>query len=491
MRIEYAPGIFIEPPPGHENEVLASINEEREANPLLGYFPYDHQRAYHEANTPIKALIAGNQSGKTHSSLADDLIQLLDEDFLPDHLKPYKRWDPPVSIWIGCPKFDKLFDTIIPKLRELIPKAALKGGGFDTAFSKQHKTVHFLNGSQITFKTYDQDVDAYSGASIHRMHWDEEPEGDHGLAIRQEARIRLLKHGGDECLSMTPLFGYSWVHEHVYERRHEPSITVINADMDDNPSLTEAAKKEVLAGYSEDEIKARKRGEFVHFGGTFFGMFSDREHVRDEIENEHLEGQDVVVGIDPGLRHTGIVWLAFDNDNSAIVFDEFYPGEGLVPDFAREIKARNQKWGLKKKPRYVIDPSARNRNAINADQIEAAYAREGIYCEHGQNDRGAGILEVQRRLSFGSLVVTRNCVDTIRQFPRYRRDPNTSDEWAAIKVDDDLLDAIRYGVMTRVWHQPPRPKHPKHPSYGERPGFVPPASEERFIEQATPLGSFT
>lgn len=462
-------------------ELLAQLNALLEANPLQGYFPLAHQKEFHAAQTNIKALIAGTRAGKSHSSIADDLIQAVDEECLPDHLKPYKRWQPPFKCWICCPKFEKLEDTILPKLRQLSPKAQLLGGSFDNAYNKQLHVLKFANGSQFGFKTYDQDRDSYAGADLMRIHWDEEPEGQHGWEIRQEGRARLIDHGGDEVLSMTPLLGYSWVYDAIWEHRTDSNITVVRASMDDNPHLDEISKQQYLDGLSEDEIKARRYGEFVHFAGEFYSEFSSK-HIVDPLEKESIKGQDVVVGIDPG-KQTGVIWLGFDNDNIAIAFAELYPNDRLVPDIATEIKAMNDLWGVE--PRYVIDPSSRNRVGPMAEQFEAAFAQEGIYCEYGQNARGPGILEVKRRLQNEGLLVSNACQKLIWEFGRYRRNPNSQDEWEAIKENDHLLDALRYAVMSRTWHVA-EVSHTKRPAYQQN--FQPPYGQENFASEPPPLG---
>src|SRR3954471_11680253 len=99
VRLEVAPGLFLEDP---SEQVLAEIKSQREANPLTGYFPHSQQLPFHEAigaKTPIVAFFGGNRSGKTHCSVADDLIQALPKEWVPEHLLPYKRWDPPFHMW--------------------------------------------------------------------------------------------------------------------------------------------------------------------------------------------------------------------------------------------------------------------------------------------------------------------------------------------------------------------------------------------------------
>src|SRR3954470_12771687 len=139
MRLEVAPGLFLEDP---SEQVLAEIKSQREANPLTGYFPHSQQLPFHEAigaKTPIVAFFGGNRSGKTHCSVADDLIQALPKEWVPDHLLPYKRWgwDTPFHCWIGVPKYAKLEEAVLPKIRALCPPSQLDG------YKSQEKIVRF------------------------------------------------------------------------------------------------------------------------------------------------------------------------------------------------------------------------------------------------------------------------------------------------------------------------------------------------------------
>jgi phage terminase large subunit-like protein len=483
-------------------KLLAELDATLTLNPLQGYnhpdLPKRHvkQLAFHAARTKIKALIAGNRSGKTVACIVDDLIQAVPENVLPEHLRPFKKWHPPFHCWIGAPKFSKHEDTIIPLIRRFIPRDQLIEGSFEKSYRRQPVPIlRLVCGSTIGFKTYDQDIDAWASAEVHRIHWDEEPDGDHGRILRSEARARLVSTNGDEIIGMTPLLGYSWVYDEIWERRNEPQITVVQMDIEDNPWNTKEAIEDFLSELTEEEKRARKSGQFVHFGGLFFDEFRDPIHVVDPPPLERVKAQDVVVGIDPGLRRTGITWTAFDNDNAGVTFDEYYPKECVVPTIAAEIKRRNKAYGID--PVFVIDPSARNRSAINADQIEAAFAREDIYCQHGQNDRAAGILEVKRRFQATdangnpapTLVISRNCKHLIWEIGRYRRDPNASDEFAAIKADDHLVDSLRYAVMSRAWEvgEPPAGL----PPHAYLPDFEPPYSGHEFLTDPPPMGAMS
>lgn len=460
MRIRIGPGLYTNA--SLDSPQMEEIREAWARNPLLHYFPQKPQMAFHAAigrHVPIVAFFGGNQSGKTHCSIADDLIQALDASAIPDHLIAYKRWQPPFHAWICCPKNKKLNEAILPKIRELCPPAAFKGGSFSDAFSKQEAFLEFANGSTFGFKTYDQDVDAYSSATLHRIHWDEEPPGEHGYEIRKEARARLLKHGGDEVLSMTPLLGLSWVYEKVYERWEmgDDRIFCVRADMDDNEYLSEDFKQQFLADLTQEERDARKSGKFVHFRGLVYPEWDEKRHVIDPVKPSHVKRMDTVVGIDPGYRTTAVAFCAFDDDNHLLVYDELYlHEEDAIPENAAKIiKAKVKAWGVD--PMYIIDPSARNREIVTGKRVAQAYKNAGIPVLPGQADVEVGVFEVRRRLQHKDaqdelnpiMHVTRNCRVFQWEIGRYRMDDRADGVFKVVKENDHIMDAVRYVAMTR------------------------------------------
>lgn len=491
--------------------LLAELDAVFEANPLERYnhpmLPKRHrkQMEFHATQAgPLgtKLLLASNRSGKTVCGVVDDAIQLLPEALVPDHLKAFKKWHEPVVVWVGAPKNENHFNSTIPLFRRFIPKAALIEGKWRKSFKSQpNPRLELANGSVVAFKTYDQDIDAWAGAEVHRIHWDEEPNGENSRELRAEARYRLVSTNGDEIITMTPVLGaYSWVNSEVWERRDEPKIFALKMKIWDNPWNDPEAVAQIIAeaeAEGEEEYRTRIEAEFVHLGGLFFPEFREDLHVVDEISPDDINGRDVVVCIDPGRQRSGVTWAAFDNDNGAVVFDEFFPGESEVVQVAEEIKARNKFWSIE--PRYVIDRAASAGSAIDADSVLAAYMREEIYAEKGQSDRAVGILEIKRRLQNKTngkpdptLVFTRKCPETIRQAELYARDPKSKDEWAAVpqtgRTRWDLIDSVRYSMMQRTWHVP---EVTSRPSVYSTDTYQAPYSGETFAADIAPLGKFS
>jgi phage terminase large subunit-like protein len=465
--------------------LLLQLDELRRDNPLAFFQPHEKQEPFLAALERVKLFLGGNRSGKTTCGVVDDLIQAVDRDALPAHLLPYKRWDPPFFCWIVVPSFDILDSVLLQKLREWAPKAQLHGGDFDSAYEKQRKILRFKNGSWFAFKTFEQDVDKFSGAALHRVHFDEEPPEP----IFNECLMRLIDYDGQAVFSMTPLLGLSWVFDRLYERRHESKdIAVVEVDMDDNPHLSESAKEAALEGLTDEERAARKEGRFVHFAGMVFPEFKDKLHVTIRPDKRTIEKQSVVVGIDPGIRWTGVSFVAFDDENLALVFDELYVEQHTVPMVADAIHAKLARWGVKPQF-YVIDPSARNRTQINADAVEAEFQRHGIYCAHGQNDRESGILTMKRRLQGDppSLLISETCHRLIREIGMYRYDPKAENTFDVLKINDHVLDATRYALMSRAWGVVKSPEKRARKG-GYNPGFEAPWGGVQPHRELGPLG---
>jgi phage terminase large subunit-like protein len=441
--------------------LLASAEAMARANPLLVYNAptgkvHHKQLAFHESHAQLKAFLGGNRSGKTTAGVIDDLIQCVDRDIVPEHLRAYKKFDPPFHLRIVTPGFDVMEGVIFQKLREWTPKGQLVGDRFDKAYEKSRRLLHFKNGSFIDFLTFEQDLDKFGGTAKHRIHYDEEPPRD----IRQEGQMRLLDYeGADELFTMTPQHGMSWMFDEIWEpwtKGQLDDAKVVVVDMDENPYLSEKQKAKLLRGFSKEELAARKSGRFVHFAGMIYEEFSRNFHV---IPEGHVPpNSKVYVGIDPGMRHmAAVVWTYLTPEDTLVIFDELALQGHTVKQVCEAIKLINVKHGEPPLPLlpdwYVIDPSARNivHQTGRSDQME--FTDNGIVTILGQNSVTAGINRVKERLQSHRLLVMANCQQTIDQFRKYRWATPTRTEDDAkekpVKTDDHLLDALRYVVASR------------------------------------------
>lgn len=485
---------------------LFELERAVEENPLNAVRLEPKQERYVACTRFYKLLSAGNGFGKTFTGTVDDLIQLCDRSVLPARLARFKRWEPPFHMRIVVPKFGLAESVALEKFRELTPKDQLQGGSFDKAYDKVNRKLRFKNGSWVVFNTSDQDVNAHAGVELHRVRFDEEPEGELGYRIYNENLMRLRKAMPDAqvCFTFTPQNGLGWTYELFWEERGEevePNVfendrmLIVVASMLDNPHIDAVTLLE-MADLPPEEYAARVEGKFVSFHGRVLQV--DEEHKVDVPDRKHVRSLETWVGIDPGIARGGVVWVGFDRDNVALVYDELYPKDLTVPEIAARIKEKNAEWGVTPRA-YVIDPSARNRSLTNAESVESLFLREGIPTLHGQNDRRAGVMQMRARLGQRGILISRGCVDLLKETERWvvaedekvaEDKPSTGGDSFKTKGPDHLCDPLRYVCMERLWYRAPdSEKKLWHPSMGG----APPASWYRHVESRSgpPMGSMS
>lgn len=427
-------------------EDLLALERKITVNPLLLFHPHPAQEEFMAARTRLKAFYGGNRAGKSVAGILDSIVQAVDTDCVPEHLLHLKQYEPPFYCRIVTPDFIATMERVIyMHLRDWLPPEQLVGDSWDAAYNKLKRQLMFKNGSFFEFMSYEQDRDKFGGAARHRVVYDEVPPED----IRTECKMRLRDYDGDELFTMTPFGGWdSWIIAEIDERAQLPNVTLVTSDVDNNPHVSQREKQEYFRGLTKEEIMVRKEGKRADFAGPVFREFDEKTHVIDEYIPEDLLGQDVIVGIDPGIGFTGVCWVAFDGNNVGTVFDSFKVADTTVDLIAMHIRKINEKWQIKRPNYYVIDPSARRRDAVNAESVEGEFARFGIRCVHGQNDVETGIFQLKRRLGTNTIFICRNNTDLLQELARYRIDER-SQKFAVIKKHDHILDAWRYVCMSR------------------------------------------
>jgi hypothetical protein len=441
-------------------DTLALIVEQLELNPLerfhacrkhcgiSGCIQHPRQADFLEARTPIQAVFAGNRFGKTLTLVIKSVIQCVDEDWVPERLKSARLVDGPAKGRIVGPgQAHSIFANLVPTFRQWTPEHQLLGRSFDRAWDKQHRILRFQNGSEIDFLTYEMDLDKFGGVSRNFVGYDEPPPRD----IRNECRMRLIDTGGFELFAMTPLQGAGWIKQAIWKQREHPDVTVVRGSIHDNPVLSSEEVEKALRDLSYEERRAREFGEFLNLGGVVYpGGFESALIPRPEPRS--LEGMDVVVGIDPGIVNAALVWVAFDSDNVAIVFDELLLKDKTAVQYAEEAQAINAHWRCD--PLYVIDPSAVNRSHTSGENVQMELARHGMHAVKGNNAVDAGVFQIQRRLQQRGLFVSEHCAGLRDEADDYTREeyPPDSGEYRIVKANDHRLDALRYAVISRPWY---------------------------------------
>lgn len=453
---------------------LAELDAALAANPLYTYKPHKMQDAFHRAQVKLKVYFAGNRAGKTTAGCVDDLIQALDEDWVPEHLKPFKRFKPPFRCRIVVPDFGRPFSAIAETIRQWCPPSQLKGGSWETAFQKKEYTLSFENGSLIEVMSYEQDVDKFGGVTRERIHYDEEPDGEKGQQIREECRTRLVRSRGsevkgDEIFTFTPLNGIGWTFDEFEEEKGpevaknvwlDENMIVVRASIKDNPHINREDIAEIMGALPERVRRAREDGEFIHLEGLVYPMFDRDKHVVAKAPKGFPKLLDRFEVIDPGYHTTAILFVGFDKDNRLLVYDELNLSErwAIPENAAQRIKDKRNSDDVGLPSYTLIDPAARITSLTDQDTVEAAYYRAGIKTLHAKNDVEGGVFEVMRRLENRDkegnpdplLVVSENCSNLLREITRYRIKTKEDGSFGVVKRDDHFVDCLVEGTLIKT-----------------------------------------
>lgn len=379
------------------------------------YVPHAKQEKFHRSQAKAKLYIGGNRSGKTVGGCVEDIWWAKGEH-------PYRPVPPPPTRGrLVCVDFPNGWEKVIkPTLTQWIPPSLLINGSWLDSYNSRTRTITFSNGSFLEIMSYDQELDTFAGASRHYTHFDEEPPS----AIWTECRARLIDTGGSYWITMTPVEGMTWVYDQIYEPwklkgGHLTNIDVIEVDMTENTYLQQAEIDDFLDGMDSNEIRARKKGEFVQIGGLIFKSFDHKKHVIQPVKRIPPNWR-LIASMDHGYNNpTAWYWHMVSPTNTVITFKEHYRAEWTVPQHAEIIKKIEAEFG---RPVFlrVGDPAIRQRSGINGNSIQLEYQLNGIPIKPSINDVQIRINRMNQYMKQGKWFITEDCPKLLWEIRRYR-----------------------------------------------------------------------
>jgi hypothetical protein len=272
-----------------------------------------------------------------------------------------------------------------PAFQKWCPPSEFLGGNWGKAFKGDTNLLRFKCGSTIQFKTYKQDPSTLGGAglctsSAMTSRLPQAPGGVH-VAPRGPRRLRDVR---DDAAG----------HEHglrrreIYKKRESPDITVVSGRC--TTTRPEQGDGRRAIGVDVRHLRrAREFGEFVDIGGLIYPEF---ERCVDGSRGPRVRPSwDIVVGIDPGIRNAGIVFVGFDRDNTAYVFSALLLQDSTPKDYARR-SARSSRAGASEERAHVRrGPRARGpAGQTNAETVMSALLQERHLLQPGPERRADG-----------------------------------------------------------------------------------------------------
>lgn len=369
------------------------------------------------------------------------------------------KWKRPIKAWVAGINAKSVRDgiqvTLLGKESDtgsgLIPKSRIKTIKTKAGVPGAVESVTVVWGndeglSELHFKSYIEEIAAYSGASdIDLIQLDEEPP----LGIDTECTARIFRTNGRKIITFTPDKGLSETILQIFPDGQVKEGLVgigkycVQLDMDDVPHFSDEQKRNFYNSLPPYQREAKYYGRPTIGGGLIYPIFEgDITFKMDQkIPNAKWPR---AYGFDPGWQRTAVCWGAYDKFRDIwYVYDTYCRGQENYQIHASAIKARGD-WIF-----GIIDKAAKDQNGVlEKEKALDMYMRAGLNLVLSPAGKlvEAGIAEIWNRFSTGRLFIADHCQDLLKELRLYRR--NEKGEIVSRRGTDgtghDCLDALRY-----------------------------------------------
>lgn len=399
-----------------------------------------------------RILTGGNQIGKSSSSgyeLARHATGVYPEWW------DGRTFDRPVEIWIAAPDYKKVMDGMQRYLlgdgsdhgTGFIPKEMIKDvrpqpgtPGCVSLIEVWYKTPNSGRWSTIRVKSYVEGPQAFASATIDIVALDEECI----YRIYIECLVRIAKKQGMIMMTYTPDAGATETTLSFFPDGYAKTGPIneykyaVQISWDDIPHLTEEIKKQLIASMPQHLIDAKTKGVIYLGAGRVYPLMEEKV-VCEPFQIPSFFKK--AYGLDPGVNRTACIWGAQDPNTGVIyIYDEYY-AEGVQPVVAADaIKSRGE-WIA-----GSCDPAGLGIKNFEGVDLYREFLRMGLLINLAQNSVEPGILKIYQLFESGKLKIFSNLLQLRREFVLYRRDMDGKIH----KHGDDLMDALRYLIMTGI-----------------------------------------
>jgi len=435
------------------NESLKRQIKHKRENKLLHYLPYAKQKEFHKFSSEYRerCFMAANQSGKT-------LAGAFEAAYHATGIYP-EWWEglrfPNKNIGWACGVSGKdirdsvqllLYGNItipeevgtgtIPKENLLNPIRGMGTPNLIDTINVKHKDG---GTSQIKLKSYKEGRQQFQSATIDWIWYDEEPPYD--IYTEGLTRTNNGYFGQLGFMTYTPLLGMSKVTHKFYEKPTKNQV-MINMTLDDVGHYTKEEKEAIYLSYEEWERDARTRGIPILGSGRIYQLAEEmiQEEPLESIPNHwpQINGQDF------GWDHPqSSINLAWDREADVIHVTKEFRQRECSPVIAWDAVRR---WGDWIPFAWPSDGYQHDKSGKETASIYRGAGFKMLH-EHATHEGGgvgveAGITVIHDRMVSGRLKVNKYLSMFFEEFRMYHRK-----DGKVVKVRDDLMDALRYGIM--------------------------------------------
>lgn len=248
---------------------------------------------------------------------------------------------------------------------------------------------------------------------------------------------------------------------------NDPEYSSYRYTVYDSPYWSKEQIEEVRKKTPELIWKQEYMASFEAFAGMIYPDFKEELHVR---ESQERKLTDIYfVALDVGWEHpTACVLGKEDTDHNIFVMDEFreqYLDVKQIGKFIESMLIRNS-LNMDSVQLFVIDPASKGTQQTSGQSTMFQLQEEGWPFIVADNNVMSGISRVTRMFRENKLYISKRCPRLIEEVKNYHWKEYSDGSYgmnpAPYKIGDDLVDALRYLIMSR----PDYFEHPQLDTYG-------------------------
>lgn len=206
----------------------------------------------------------------------------------------------------------------------------------------------------------------------------------------------------------------------------------------DAPWLDEDAKEQIRNSTPPHLRATVEFGTFAVGEGSIYPIPTEDIVIRTQDTFKIPDHWRFIYGLDVGWNITAGAFLAQNPDTGVwYLFDEYYGRKQLPPVHADRIKTIAGDWMV-----GAIDPASKGTSGSDGEQLLMHYRKLGLKLRPADNAVETGITKVWSLLAAGKLKIFPHCHNFLNEYVLYRREKDK-----IVKVDDHLMDALRYAIM--------------------------------------------
>ena len=237
-----------------------------QASSLLEYRANNKKMLHmHQSLAKTRLILGGKRSGKTTFGTVETCWIALG-------IHPYIEYPkPPLQLRVCSVDFiNGVRGILLPMFKAWMPPRAWKH------YWPEQRILELTNGTEIEFRSYDQELEKFEGVARHFVWMDEEPPKD----VYQSNFMRTISGNlnGKLLITCTPLHGMTWLYDELYDSPLAilPAVEHCHVKTYENPYIS----KEAIAAIRQDpamqdNLEAAIEGEFIPKSGLVYKTFGD------------------------------------------------------------------------------------------------------------------------------------------------------------------------------------------------------------------------